>query len=110
LCVVAQAVKEEARREAYQQLAGHSVDWLVAAQNSDGGWSDARGSPSSPPATMLVRAAIHLGAQSQRYAEPLARAQRWLDDHDGLAGLRDQGQTLIVPRSLEKEDNLHEVS
>jgi squalene-hopene/tetraprenyl-beta-curcumene cyclase len=39
---------------------------------------------------MLVRAALHLAAQSHRYADSLARAQRWFDNHDGLAGLRRQ--------------------
>ena len=76
LCLVAKAVKEESRRDAYQQLAGRSVDWLVAGQNGDGGWGDTRSSPSNLAATMLVRAAIHLAAQSQRYADSLARAQR----------------------------------
>ena len=90
LCVVARAVKEESRREAYQQLARRSVDWLVAGQNGDGGWGDTRGSPSNLAATMLVRAAVHLAGQSQRYADWLAQAQRWFDDHDGLAGLRRQ--------------------
>src|SRR5208282_6264576 len=74
LCVVARAVKEDSRREAYQQLACRSVDWLVAGQNGDGGWGDTRWSPSNMAATMLVRAAIHLASQSQRYADSLARA------------------------------------
>ncbi|MGA2254624.1 MAG: prenyltransferase/squalene oxidase repeat-containing protein [Thermoguttaceae bacterium] len=90
LCIVARAVKEESHREAYQQLACRSVDWLVAGQNSDGGWGDTRSSPSNLAATMLVRAAVHLAAQSQRYADSLARAQRWFDSHDGLAGLKRQ--------------------
>jgi len=90
LCVVARAVKEDSRREAYQQLACRSVDWLVAGQNGDGGWGDTRSSPSNLAATMLVRAAIHLAGQSQRYADSLARSQRWFDDHEGLAGLRRQ--------------------
>ncbi len=90
LCIVARAVKEESRREAYRQLAGRSVDWLVAGQNGDGGWGDTRLSPSNLAATMLVRAAIHLSAQSQRYADSLARAQRYYDNYNGLAGLRRQ--------------------
>jgi squalene-hopene/tetraprenyl-beta-curcumene cyclase len=90
LCIVARAVKEESRREAYQQLACRAVDWLAAGQNSDGGWGDTRVSPSNMAATMLVRAAIQLAGQSQRYADSLARAQRWFDDHGGLAGLRKQ--------------------
>ncbi len=87
LCLVARAVKEESRREAYQQLACRSVDWLVAGQNGDGGWGDTRSSPSNSATTILVRAAIHLAAQSQRYADSLARTQRYYDNHDGLAGL-----------------------
>lgn len=90
LCVVARAVKEESRREAYQQLAGRSIEWLVSGQNGDGGWGDTRSGPSNLAATMLVRAAIHLAGQSPRFADSLARAQRWFDDHQGLAGLRRQ--------------------
>jgi squalene-hopene/tetraprenyl-beta-curcumene cyclase len=90
LNVVAQKMTEESRREAYQQLACRSVDWLVAAQNSDGGWGDTRSSPSNLAATVLVRAAIQLAGQSQRYADSLARSKRWFDDHQGLAGLRRQ--------------------
>ena len=48
LCLVARAVTEESRREAYQQLACRSVDWLVAGQNSDGGWGDTRWQPFEP--------------------------------------------------------------
>jgi squalene-hopene/tetraprenyl-beta-curcumene cyclase len=88
LCLVARAVKEESRRDAYLQLACRSVDWLAASQNSDGGWGDASLSPSNPAATTLARAAIHLAGQSQRHADTLARAQRWFDDHGGHAGLR----------------------
>jgi squalene-hopene/tetraprenyl-beta-curcumene cyclase len=88
LSVVALKVKEESRREAYRQLACRSVDWLVAAQNGDGGWGDTCSGPPNLAATMLVRAAIHLADQSQRYADSLARAQHWFDSHDGLAGLR----------------------
>jgi squalene-hopene/tetraprenyl-beta-curcumene cyclase len=90
LCLVARAVKEDARREAYQQLACRSVEWLVAGQNGDGGWGDTRGSPSNLATTLLARAAVQLAAQSQRYADSLGRAQRWFDSHDGLAGLRRQ--------------------
>ncbi|MGO9109753.1 MAG: squalene--hopene cyclase [Thermoguttaceae bacterium] len=90
MCIVARTVAEESRRDAYQQLACRSIDWLVAGQNGDGGWGDTRSSPSNLPATMLARAAVHLAAKSQRYADSLARAQRWFDNHDGLAGLRRQ--------------------
>jgi len=90
LCIVAGAVKEEPRREAYQQLAGRSVEWLVAGQNSDGGWGDTRSSPSNLAATMLVRAAIQLAAQCERYSDSLARAQRWCESRGGMGGLRRQ--------------------
>jgi squalene-hopene/tetraprenyl-beta-curcumene cyclase len=90
LCIVARAVQEEPRREAYRQLACRAIDWLVAGQNGDGGWGDTRGGPSNLAATLLVRAAVHLAAQSQRYADSLAQAQRWFDSREGLAGLRRQ--------------------
>ena len=48
------------------------------------------GGASNLAATLLVRAAVHLAAQSQRHSDSLAQAQRWFDSHDGLAGLRRQ--------------------
>jgi squalene-hopene/tetraprenyl-beta-curcumene cyclase len=102
LCLVARAMKEESRREAYQQLAGRSVDWLVAGQNGDGGWGDTRLGPSNLAATTLVRATIHLAGQSQRYSDSLSRAQRWFDDHGGLGGLRKyyQGDSAMLAAVL----------
>jgi squalene-hopene/tetraprenyl-beta-curcumene cyclase len=90
LSVVAARVKEDSRREGYRQLACRSVDWLVAGQNKDGGWGDTRRSPSNLAATMLVRAAVHLAVQTQQHADSLARAQRYIDDREGVAGLRRQ--------------------
>ena len=40
LCIVAANVTEDARRDAYRQLASRSAEWLASAQASDGGWGD----------------------------------------------------------------------
>ncbi len=71
LAIVARNVKEDVRREAYQQLAVRAAQWLAAAQTGDGGWGDAPSGPANMAATMLVRAAIHLAGQSLQYADAL---------------------------------------
>jgi squalene-hopene/tetraprenyl-beta-curcumene cyclase len=90
LAIVAKQEKEDARRAAYQQLSVRAVEWLVAGQTSDGGWGDVRSGPANLAATTLVRAAIHLTGQSQRFADALSKAQRFFDDQGGLAGVRRQ--------------------
>lgn len=86
LSIVAKNVKEEVRRDAYQQLAARAVQWLAACQTSDGGWGDAPGGPANWAATMLARAAIHLAGQSQSCADALSKSQRYLDGLGGVAG------------------------
>jgi squalene-hopene/tetraprenyl-beta-curcumene cyclase len=90
LCIVAAKVKEDARRDAYRQLAVRAAEWLAAAQTSDGGWGDARGGPANMAATTVARAAIHLAGQSQRFADALSSSQRYLDSRGGLAEMRRQ--------------------
>ena len=90
LCIVARQVKEDARRDAYQQLAGRAVEWLAAAQTSDGGWGDTRLGSANMAATTAARAAIHLAGQSPRFAGALASSQRCLDASGGLAEMRRQ--------------------
>ncbi len=88
LSIVAKNVGEDVRSDAYRQLAGRAVQWLAARQIGDGGWGDAPVGPSNLAATMLVRAAVHLAGQSQQLSDSLSKAQRFVDDRGGLAGLR----------------------
>ncbi len=88
--VVSQRIKDDGRREAYQQVAARSVAWLASCQNADGGWGDTQAGPSNLAATMLVQAAIHLARQDDHYADPLANSRLYVETHGGLPGLRKQ--------------------
>jgi squalene cyclase len=93
LSIVAKNVKEDVRREAYQQLSVRAVQWLAAQQTHDGGWGDAPSGPANAAATMVVRAAIHLAGQSQAFADALSKSQRYLDGLGGLNGVRREALT-----------------
>ncbi len=90
LCIVAANVTEDARRDAYRQLAVRAVEWLAAAEASDGGWGDTRSGAANMAATTAARAAIHLAGQSERFVDALARSRRYLDERGGLAEMRRQ--------------------
>jgi squalene-hopene/tetraprenyl-beta-curcumene cyclase len=88
LCIVAAHVKEDARRDAYRQLAVRAAEWLAASQTSEGGWGDTRSGPANMAATTVARAAIHLAGQSERFAEALTPSQRYLENRGGLTEMR----------------------
>ena len=90
LCSVAKQVKEDARRDAYQQLAVRAVEWLAAAQTSEGGWGDTRSGPANAAATTAARAAIHLAGQSQRFADGFRRRSGISIECGGVAEMRRQ--------------------
>jgi squalene-hopene/tetraprenyl-beta-curcumene cyclase len=93
LCIVATHVKEDARRDAFRQLAIRAVEWLAAAQTSDGSWGDTRLGPANLAATIAARAAIHLAGQSERFADALSSSQAYFDARGGLAEMRRQYRT-----------------
>ena len=90
LAVVAGRVKEDARRDAYLQLAVRAVEWLAAVQTGEGGWGDARSGPANLAATTLIRAVIHFAEQAERFADALARSERYLESNGGTVQLRKQ--------------------
>lgn len=76
------------------------LDWLVQAQNSDGGWGDTDRSLSNIATTMLVRAAFQLTCVPADHADILERAGRYIRDLCGVAGLRrryGRDKTFAVP-------------
>jgi squalene-hopene/tetraprenyl-beta-curcumene cyclase len=90
LGIVAKHVKEDARRDAYKQLAIRAVEWLIGSQNGDGGWGDLRSGTSNTATTHAARAAVHLVDQSSRFGEALSSSQRYLESHGGPAEMRQQ--------------------
>jgi squalene-hopene/tetraprenyl-beta-curcumene cyclase len=74
--------------------------WLSTAQNADGGWGDTDKSRSNISTTMLVWAAFHLAGQAASEAPRLRRAQQFIHEHGGIAGLRRRygiDKTFAVP-------------
>jgi squalene-hopene/tetraprenyl-beta-curcumene cyclase len=85
---------------ALSDLVPRGVAWLVKAQNPDGGWGDTDKSLSNIATTMLVVAALHLTRQASGQAEVVDRAQRYIRQAGGVAGLRaryGRDKTFAVP-------------
>ncbi len=70
-----------------QPLVDRGLAWLAAHQNDDGGWGDTVLSRSNISTAMLVRAAIVIAGQTDRYALPLDRVVRYIDQQGGVAAV-----------------------
>ncbi|MFM7070712.1 MAG: prenyltransferase/squalene oxidase repeat-containing protein [Planctomycetota bacterium] len=89
-----------AERQADGARIERGVAWLAERQNADGGWGDTDRSVSNIATTMLVRAAFTLAGQTEKYAERMAAAVRYIDGKQGLVGLRrryGRDKTFAVP-------------
>ena len=72
----------------------------MQAQNPDGGWGDTDKSLSNIATTMLVVAAFHLTLQADTHAAIVAKAERYIREQGGIAGLRRRDgvdKTFAVP-------------
>ena len=77
-----------------------ALRWILERQNSDGGWGDTDLSLSNISTTMLVRAAVHLAGQQERFAAPVRRAESYIAAQGGIEGLRNRygkDKTFAVP-------------
>ncbi len=81
--VIAQMVQGE-----LSELFVESLHWLARGQNKDGGWGDCEGAESNVAATMLVQAAYRLTGIPAKYADLMARADQYVAEKGGVAGLR----------------------
>ena len=72
------------------ELLVESLHWLARRQNEDGGWGDCEGAESNTAATMLVQAAFRLTGIPAKYSDLMARADDFVEQHEGVAGLRRQ--------------------
>ena len=75
--------KATAVHGSFTPLIENGVSWLAAHQNADGGWGDTVKSFSNISTTMLCRAAFHLTATTDRYADVLAKTDVWLAERYG---------------------------
>jgi squalene-hopene/tetraprenyl-beta-curcumene cyclase len=67
----------------FTPLIENGVSWLAVHQNADGGWGDTVKSFSNISTTMLCRAAFHLTATADRYADVLRKTDAWLAERHG---------------------------
>jgi squalene-hopene/tetraprenyl-beta-curcumene cyclase len=84
----------------FARLIGAAVRWLAGHQNADGGWGDTDRSYSNIATTLLVRAALQLAGQADEYPDAMAVAERYINTHGGLGGLRaryGRDRTFAVP-------------
>jgi squalene-hopene/tetraprenyl-beta-curcumene cyclase len=83
-------VIEELVQGDLSELLVESLHWLARRQNEDGGWGDCEAAESNSAATMLVQAAFRLTGIPAKYADLMARADDFVELHEGVAGLRRQ--------------------
>ena len=86
--------------EAADGLIRRGVEYIVAAQNDDGGWGDTDRSFSNIATTMLARAALHLAGVEKEHATALEKAVRYIEKQGGFDGLKrryGKDKTFAVP-------------
>jgi squalene-hopene/tetraprenyl-beta-curcumene cyclase len=75
-------VQKHTQRDHSSLIAG-GIRWLVAHQNSDGGWGDTTKSVSNISTTMLCRAAFHITETAAQHSDCLRRCETYLDERFG---------------------------
>lgn len=82
------------------ELIFDGLRWLCRNQNDDGGWGDTPESLSNIATTMLVVSAFHLTGVPDDHADHLGRAEKYIQDNDGIAGIKKRygkDHTFAVP-------------
>ena len=77
-------------RTELSELLIHSLNWLAARQNEDGGWGDCAAGRSNLATTMLVEAAFHVTGVPASHAPKLDRASHYIRQNGGAARIRKQ--------------------
>ena len=101
LCLAQREFEQSASSDPNLELLNaNGVRWLLQEQNEDGGWGDTDKSLSNIATTMLCVAALKLAGKSGLENGVLERAERYIEEHDGVSGLLSrygQDKTFAVP-------------
>jgi squalene-hopene/tetraprenyl-beta-curcumene cyclase len=81
--VSALALVQKHTAQNHSTLIANGIAWLVAHQNSDGGWGDTTKSISNISTTMLCRAAFHITGTAAQHGDCLRRCESYLAEHFG---------------------------
>lgn len=92
-CVIALQLADPAGS---RRLIERGADWLLRAQDADGGWGEAVGAPATINATGMAIAALNLVAPG-RAADAVARGLKWLDGRGGMPVLDDLSKSSLGP-------------
>lgn len=88
-----------ADRERAQDLIEQGAEWLVGAQNTDGGWGGVAGAPTQLVPTVVAASTLHLLAPSAQQ-EPVRRALDLLESHGGVGAITDPGMAHMASTFL----------
>ena len=75
-------------RPQFDGLIRRGLQWLVAHQNSDGGWGDTTACFSNISTTMLCHAVFPATGATEKYPDVVARAKSYIDRAGGVPALR----------------------
>ncbi len=92
--------RHDPRQTTLEPIIEGGIRYLIRAVHSDGGWGDTDLSDSNISTTMLAIAAIHLAGKAPQHSEILRRADLYVAQNNGIAGLRRRygsDKTFAVP-------------
>ncbi|WFB05800.1 hypothetical protein LRS74_01270 [Streptomyces sp. LX-29] len=88
-----------ADRERSQDLVDGGVQWLLGAQNADGGWGGSVGTATQVVPTVIAATALRMAAP-HRTGESVRRAMDLVASHGGVEALPDPGMTHVTSAFL----------
>ncbi|MGL6196017.1 MAG: pectate lyase [Thermoguttaceae bacterium] len=88
------------------KLIKNGATWLIATQNSDGGWGDTPESPSNPSTTLLVKSALLLSDTVSVY-EPHDKAGHSARDSNSDSNARDKSDQIDSGIHSPYHDSIH---
>jgi squalene-hopene/tetraprenyl-beta-curcumene cyclase len=103
VCLTHSTMISDSDKSHAHQLIAQGLQWLHAAQNSDGGWGDTSLSISNISTSMLCHATLTAcvpDSEMARFQPSLLRSQRYIDEHGGIEAVEKRygkDKTFSVP-------------